>query len=609
MTERTTLKRFVALLLTASPRRAIESAVATCGLAVTEWAGLLLLVPLLQLVGIDTGQGALGRIAEALGRAFAVAGLTPTLAIVLVIYVVVQTIQALTQYWHSTVNAALQQDVVAGLRGRIYRAMARAQWVFVSRHRSSDFTFALTDEIGRVGVATYYAVDVTMTFVVSLVYLALALRVSPGMTAVVAACAVALGVVMRGRIRRARRSGEVRSAATSRLYAAITEHLGSLKTARSYGALARHEASFVHLSGELRSIELGTAGDYAQVRLSLAIGLAVILAAVVYVGYGVFAVSTAQLLVLLFLFARLMPRVTTMYERAQAFATVLPAFAALDALEGACTAAAEPVVSREEPIAFSREIRFDKVTFEYHEGGVAALTGVDCAIAAGQTTAIVGPSGAGKSTLVDLLMGLVTPREGRVLVDDVPLAPAHLVAWRGQIGYVAQETFLFHDTVRANLMWAQPDASEADVWRALRQAAADEFVAALPRGLDTVVGDRGVLLSGGERQRLSLARALVRCPRLLILDEATNAVDSENEVRIQRAVDALQHALTIVVITHRLSTIRHADVIHVLEGGRLVDSGTWRQLSTRPGRFLDLREAQHVRPATEPEIADVARGM
>jgi ATP-binding cassette subfamily C protein len=214
---------------------------------------------------------------------------------------------------------------------------------------------------------------------------------------------------------------------------------------------------------------------------------------------------------------------------------------------------------------------------------------------AGATTAIVGPSGSGKSTLADLLMGLLTPSEGRILVDGVTLDGGRLDAWRDQIGYVAQEAFLFHESVRANLLWARPDASEEEIWHALRLASADAFVRALPHGLDTVVGDRGVLVSGGERQRLSLARALVRRPALLILDEATSSLDSENEARIQQAIDKLHQQMTIVVITHRLSTIRGADTIHVVDRGRLVESGTWTDLvGRRTGRFVELCEAQGI---------------
>jgi ATP-binding cassette subfamily C protein len=217
-------------------------------------------------------------------------------------------------------------------------------------------------------------------------------------------------------------------------------------------------------------------------------------------------------------------------------------------------------------------------------------------------TAIVGTSGAGKSTLADLIMGLIEPQDGAVLIDDVPLDAERLHAWRGCIGYVAQETFLFNDTVRANLLWAYPGATEDELRTALRLAAADDFVARLPDGMETVLGDRGVRLSGGEQQRLALARALLRKPSVLILDEATSNLDSENERRIQGAIEALHGGITIVAITHRLSTIRNADIIYVLENGRVIETGDWTSLTAGgTGRFLELCKAQDALP----DVGDV----
>jgi ATP-binding cassette subfamily C protein len=173
--------------------------------------------------------------------------------------------------------------------------------------------------------------------------------------------------------------------------------------------------------------------------------------------------------------------------------------------------------------------------------------------------------------------------------------------WREGIGYVAQDTVLFHDSVRENLRWARPDATDDELWEALRASAADGFVAALPEGIATVVGDRGVRLSGGERQRLALARALLRRPSLLILDEATSALDTENERRIRDAIAALHGRVTILLITHRLSSVRDADAIHVMEGGGLIESGDWPSLLAKPGgRFRALWQSQEADEVESP---------
>ena len=192
-------------------------------------------------------------------------------------------------------------------------------------------------------------------------------------------------------------------------------------------------------------------------------------------------------------------------------------------------------------------------------------------------------------------MGLISPNEGSILIDGEKFGPERMRAWREQIGYVPQDTFLFNDTVKSNLLWASPDAKEDKINQTLRLAAAEEFVNSLPKGLDSILGDRGVLVSGGERQRIALARALLRKPSLLILDEATSSLDSENEKRIQNAIEKLHGQMTILVISHRLSTIRGADIIHVVEEGRLVESGTWDELiSKENGRFHAFCKAQGI---------------
>ena len=222
-----------------------------------------------------------------------------------------------------------------------------------------------------------------------------------------------------------------------------------------------------------------------------------------------------------------------------------------------------------------------------------ALRKIDLVIPAHKTIAIVGPSGSGKTTLADLILGLLSPIEGTIFIDERPLRGEWVHNWRSSIGYVPQETFLFHDTVRGNLLWAKRDATEEELWKALELAAAEAFVSALPNGLDTVLGDRGIRLSGGERQRIALARALLRKPTLLLLDEATSSLDTENEQRIQDAIEGLHGELTMVVIAHRLSTIRRADSIVVLDRGQVVEAGAWELLAQKKGgRFRGLLEQQ-----------------
>ncbi len=239
------------------------------------------------------------------------------------------------------------------------------------------------------------------------------------------------------------------------------------------------------------------------------------------------------------------------------------------------------------PLRLHREISLSSVSFRYDKTRETwALRDVDLIIPARAMTAIVGPSGAGKSTMADLILGLLSPNHGTVCIDGKPLTGELLHCWRRSVGYVPQEAFLFHDTIRANLLWALPDAEDEDLWQVLSQAAADEFVSRMPRGIDEVVGDRGVRLSGGERQRIALARALLRRPSLLLLDEATSSLDTESERYIQEAINRLHGELTILIIAHRPSTIQRADRIVVLDKGQVVEEGTWNELNALPDGWL-----------------------
>jgi ABC-type multidrug transport system fused ATPase/permease subunit len=211
----------------------------------------------------------------------------------------------------------------------------------------------------------------------------------------------------------------------------------------------------------------------------------------------------------------------------------------------------------------------------------------------GTITALVGPSGAGKSTIIGLIAAFYAPSQGRVLVDGVDLASIRLDSYRTQLGLVLQETFLFDGTIRENVAFARPSASEAEILAACRIARVDEFAETFEKQYDTVVGERGVKLSGGQKQRVSIARAILADPRILILDEATSSLDSESEALIQEGLRYLMRGRTTFVIAHRLSTIRRADQILVVEGGRVIERGTHESLYAQGGRYYDLYTRQH----------------
>ncbi len=237
-------------------------------------------------------------------------------------------------------------------------------------------------------------------------------------------------------------------------------------------------------------------------------------------------------------------------------------------------------------------VQFDDVHFEY-EPDKPVLHGIDFVAEPGSVTALVGSSGSGKSTIISLVCAFHNPVTGRVLVDGFDLASVNLNTYRSQLGVVLQDSFLFDGSIRDNVMFSRPDASEEQFLFACRTARVDEFAERFPESYDTIVGERGVKLSGGQRQRLSIARALLAQPRILILDEATSSLDSESEAMIQDGLNQLMQGRTTFVIAHRLSTIRRADQILVVEGGQIVERGNHEQLYALKGRYYDLYTRQH----------------
>jgi subfamily B ATP-binding cassette protein MsbA len=238
------------------------------------------------------------------------------------------------------------------------------------------------------------------------------------------------------------------------------------------------------------------------------------------------------------------------------------------------------------------EVTFDHVTFAY-EPGKPVLQDVSFLAMPGTVTALVGSSGSGKSTMIGLVAAFHVPVEGRVLVDGVDLATVRLDSYRTRLGVVLQESFLFDGTIRENVAFSRPFASEEQILSACRIARVDEFAERFPDGYDTIIGERGVKLSGGQRQRVSIARAILADPRILILDEATSSLDSESEMLIQEGLAQLMRGRTTFVIAHRLSTIRRADQILVVEAGKIVERGTHAQLYAAGGRYRELYDKQH----------------
>ena len=387
-----------------------------------------------------------------------------------------------------------------------------------------------------------------------------------------------------------RERGKINAEVTGRL----TEALGGIRVVKSYTAEKREEIVFTHGAHRLfRNIAQSMTGVSATTAGSTVV-IGVVGVLMVWLGGNDILAGRMTLgdFVMYIFFIGLVA--APLVSIASIGTQITEAFAGLDRIREILDMKTEDDIDASNAAmgAIRGDVEFDRVSFEY-DAGRPVLTDVTFRAPAGSTTALVGSSGSGKSTLISLVMAFNRPLSGRVLVDGFDLTTVKLRDYRNQVASVLQENFLFDGTIAENIAYARPQASREEIEAACRLAHCEEFILRFPEGYETVVGERGVKLSGGQRQRVSIARALLKEPRILILDEATSSLDSESEEMIQDALKRLRHGRTTFVIAHRLSTIRSADQILVLEGGEIVERGTHDELLAKNGRYRQLYDKQY----------------
>ncbi|MEI9423489.1 ABC transporter ATP-binding protein [Mesorhizobium sp. Cs1299R1N1] len=574
--------------------------------SLTEGISILLLVPLLHLVG-RADQDFAVRLPNIDFVRWLVPGGTLQLTTVLCALVGLVAVQAAFNRFKSVYMARLLFDFINRLRMNLFESIGKARWGVFTRMRGSDLDHALTGDIDRVQGAAFSLLMLVQIAVLLAGYLLISMFISPVMTAFAVVIGIVMFIALQPFRSRATAFGRILTTNRQDQYRTVSEFLGGIKVAKSLNVEASY---FAQLQATLEKMK---ADNIAYVRNS-SIGTAVFqvasvvgLSVFIYVALVRFHLSLAEIVVLLLVFMRIAPRFMDMQTQAQQLLINLPAYTAMRSLQARFDAEREPghIEPRDaRKLSLDTGLNIRDVSFAYDDGaGKAVVSDITFGLPAGKVTALIGPSGSGKSTIADMLLGLLEPTAGKILVDGVEIDAGNRRRWRDRVAYVPQDVFLLHDTIAANLRLAAPQASNDELWTALRAAHAGEFVERLDRELETVVGDRGVRLSGGERQRIALARALLRKPSLLILDEATSALDWQNQSLIARSIDGLRGAMTILTIAHRPSMIAFADWVVAMEGGRVVEVGQYQRLKAKPGSRLS-RMLSGEQSETEP--ADVA---
>ena len=429
-----------------------------------------------------------------------------------------------------------------------------------------------------------------LTALIAMVFL---LKINVAMTALAIVPMALFAVVSSLAFKRLRPAFRERGRLQAEVTGRLTESLGGIRIIKGFHALARENDIF--RAGVMRIFE-NVKSTLTTTAAVTSLGTFFVgVASVVILGYGGREILAEQMTVgELFSFTLFLALlIGPIIQMANIGTQMTEAFAGLDRT-------AELLQQRREdddPLRvevmprINGHLRFEDVSFAYEEGE-PVLKGIDFEAQPGQVVALVGSSGSGKSTLASIAVSFLSPDTGRVLVDGVDLRTVELASYRSQLGLVLQDEFLFEGTIRENLLFARPEASEEEIVEAARRAHVTEFADRMPEGLDTVIGERGVKLSGGQKQRVTIARALLADPRVLLLDEATSSLDTESESFIQESLAELLAGRTTLVIAHRLSTIQRADLILVIEDGEVVERGRHGDLMAQEGRYHRLYTLQ-----------------
>jgi ATP-binding cassette, subfamily B, bacterial MsbA len=487
-------------------------------------------------------------------------------------------------YSYTLVFQSVNASIGHRLRCAILRQLLSVGQSYLDTHDSGKMLNTLATETWRVSSAFTVLADMVINLCMTLIFTILLLLISWKLMLVTGCALLMISQLIRLLTRQGKRLSAQATAANGELTQRMLETLDGLQLVRAFGRegheLQRFEAASREVSKAFFKLDRvsGLVHPLSEVfTVSLLLGILVFVAMATP---GQMAVS----LTFLVLLYRLQPRVKQLDVNRVALDTYS---ASVEDVRAVLDESDKPYLrsGHRVPVSIEKGITFENVTLHYDSEKSAALKQVTCSINVGETTALVGPSGAGKSSLISLICRFYDPSHGRLLVDGVPLLELNLEWWRSRVAVVSQEIYLFNASVAENIRYGKLDASREELVVAACKAHAIEFIEELPEGFETILGDRGVRLSGGQRQRLALARAFIRDPQILILDEATNSLDLISEGVVQDALEEFGRNRTVLIIAHRISTIEHADKVIVLDSGRIVESGTVRQLLAAEGLF------------------------
>ena len=528
----------------------------------SQGVSIVALIPLLQM--LEKNSLGSNKIFAILNGVIGWLGITISIELIVGLYLTLILFNALISYAKSIWQSDVQQEFTADIRKDIFSKLIRSEWMYLSGQNRNEFSHILTSEIPNITALNFHLFSLLSVGIIFIIYVVLAFLVSFYFTLIVLVCGLVLYSLMNRFITRTYAAGKDIFFTNRNLYSQFDDFWDTIKFAKIHGTEKYHYNRFDEQNQQFAEQRK------RMVRLSLTpqtintVTSALILSIVIYIGYKFGNMSLSSFLILILLFARIFPQLMKMHTTYMQIASLFPSYENTMAMKKELeTLLKNSAVFRDatlSKIMLKNEIAFDEVSFGYITGK-PLFEHFSIIIPAQKITGIVGPSGIGKTTLMDMITGLLIPVHGKIMIDGKNLGEIDLAAWHNSMAYVAQDSVFTNSSLRENLTMGNDHISDDQIWQTLERVNAGEFVRELGGGLGTKMSNNASQFSGGERQRLAIARALLRNPTLLLLDEVTNTLDSKNEQTIINILLELKNEITIIMITHKNDLVQYFDEI------------------------------------------------